>query len=240
MLAQGYGGWWFDMWGGWFSAPELLNVLAKGQTLYEEFPSKVEVKMQPQVCVIVDEDLCFWDASYGKLASSILINRYPLAKTGAPYDLFLRTDLDKIDLSHYRVIWLMGVVQLNSKELQKIKEWRKNGVMVLYTNETGTNVDDIFGRESFYKGKLSWSETELRKLWKDAGVHIYLDTDDVFYIGRSWLCIHTTSGGKREIKLPFYAKVMNPLNHQSLADSTNSIEINLAPKSTTLLRVMPY
>ncbi|HBE43732.1 MAG TPA: hypothetical protein DDW27_21575, partial [Bacteroidales bacterium] len=26
MLAYGYGGWWFDMWGGWFSHPELLNV----------------------------------------------------------------------------------------------------------------------------------------------------------------------------------------------------------------------
>ncbi|MEN8194371.1 MAG: hypothetical protein ABFS12_16235, partial [Bacteroidota bacterium] len=88
--------------------------------------------------------------------------------------------------------------------------------------------------------KFNWSNLELRELWQKAGAHVYLDTDDVFYIGRKWMCIHSATGGNRIVKFPFYAQVIDPLNEKIIADSTNFIEINLAPKSTTLLRIKSY
>src|SRR5690606_14645244 len=39
MLAYGYGGWWFDMWGGWFSDPRLMRVIQEGQELYQRYPA---------------------------------------------------------------------------------------------------------------------------------------------------------------------------------------------------------
>jgi len=42
MLTHGYGGWWFDMWGGWFSDPELLNVLEKTQQFHSTSPNHRE------------------------------------------------------------------------------------------------------------------------------------------------------------------------------------------------------
>ncbi|NOX65884.1 MAG: hypothetical protein GXO85_08810, partial [Chlorobi bacterium] len=131
MLAYGYGGWWFDMWGGWFSDPALLNVIEKTQQFYTKFHPQNKDKMRSQVCVIVDEELSFWDASYGKLTNEILSNRYPLAKTGAPYDLFLRTDLDNISTTQYKVIWLMGLLKLQKNEILKIEKWRQQGITVL-------------------------------------------------------------------------------------------------------------
>jgi beta-galactosidase len=68
MLTQGYGGWWFDMWGGWFSHPRLLNVLAKTNKFYTSFPQDAGEKMESQIGVIVDEQLSFSDASFGQLS----------------------------------------------------------------------------------------------------------------------------------------------------------------------------
>ncbi|NOX64499.1 MAG: hypothetical protein GXO85_01560, partial [Chlorobi bacterium] len=239
MLAFGYGGWWFDMWGGWFSDPALLNVIEKTQQFYTKFHPQNNNKMQSQVCVIVDEELSFWDASYGKLTNEILSNRYPLAKTGAPYDLFLRTDLDNISTTQYKVIWLMGLLKLQKNEILKIEKWRQQGITVLWTDGYGTKIYHENDEELRDK-KIKWTDSELRDIWKKAGVHLYIETDDVLYIGNNWLCIHTVEGGKRTVIFPFFAQVIEPENQEIVADSTNKIDITLKPKSTVLLRINPY
>lgn len=240
MLTKGYGGWWFDMWGGWFSDPELLNVLKMGQQFFKEYPPQEEIKMSAQVCVIVDEELSFWDASFGKLTENILVNRYPLGKTGAPYDLYLRTDLSDLTSNEYRVIWLMGMLKLNEEETKQIEKWKQQGIMVLWTDGTGTRIYNHDADVIYYKDKFKWSNSELRELWKNAGVHIYLENNDVLYAGRKWICVHTVEGGNRTLKFPFYAQVIDPVNNKIIADSTNFIETNLAPRSTTLFRVNSF
>lgn len=239
MLAYGYGGWWFDMWGGWFSDPKLLDVIEKTQQFYTEYTPNNEMKMQSQVCVIVDEELSFWDASYGRLSGEILSNQYPLAKTGAPYDLFLRTDLDTIPTSQYQVIWIMGVLNLKKEELTMLHEWQGQGITVLWTNDKGTTVYKKGEKALVMHEKFKWSDLELRDIWEAAGVHLYIDTNDVFYIGRNWMCIHTITGGYRNINLPFYAQVIDPITNKVVSDSTNLVSINLNPRSTTLLRINP-
>ncbi len=239
MLAYGYGGWWFDMWGGWFSDPKLLNVLEKTQELHLKFPTKDKDKMRPEVCVIVDEELSFWDASYGKLTNAVLSNRYPLAKTGTSHDLFLRTDVDVLSMKQYKVIWLMGLLELEDKERIKLKKWREEGITVLWTSAKGTKIYYSNGQEPFMPEKIKWSDKELRSLWKETGVHLYIDDKDVFYIDHNWMCIHTIDGGEKEIRFPFCAQVLDPLKSKILADSTKVIKLNLEPRSTTLLRVNP-
>ncbi len=240
MLAYGYGGWWFDMWGGWFSDPALLDVIEKTQKFHTEFLPQNKNKMLSQVCVIVDEELSFWDASYGRLTNKILANSYSLAKTGAPYDLFLRTDLDNISPTQYKVVWLMGILKLRKDEILKIEKWRQQGITVLWTDgyETKTYYKD--GKDFITDKKINWTDLELKDIWKKAGVHLYIETDDVLYIGNNWLCIHTVEGGKRSVKFPFLAKVIEPQNKEIVADSTNIFDVNLDPKSTILFRIIPY
>ncbi|MCK0134786.1 beta-galactosidase [Arenibacter sp. S6351L] len=239
MLAYGYGGWWFDMWGGWFSDPELLNVLKKTQQFHSTFPPSQGEKMKPQVGVVVDEEISFWDPTYGHLTENILSNRYPLAKTGTSYDLFLRTDLKSMPTSQYKVVWLMGFLELTSKEESRIKKWNKQGITVLWTSGKGTKIFDPNGGELFRDGKLKWSASELGETWEQAGVHRYIETEDVFYIGRNWMGIHTIEGGERTINFPFNAQVIDPLENTILYDSTRQLKLTLKPKSTVLLRVNP-
>ena len=162
--------------------------------------------MQSQVCVIHDEHLCFRDASYGRLTERILSNRYPLGKTGAPYDHFLRSDLEKISTAKYKIIWLMGFPELNEKELKNIRKWKRNGITVMWTDTDRTHIfkrgfDDIDINDVVYL-----SDSQLREIFKNAGVHVYLDSGDVFYIGRNWLCIHSVFGGKKTLRFPFYTQ----------------------------------
>jgi beta-galactosidase len=240
MLCYGYGGWWFDMWGGWFSHPELLNVVEKTQQYYSQYQSHNKEKMTSQVCVFVDEELCFWDGRNGKLVEKILSNRYPLAKTGTSYDLFLRMDMAAIPKDQYKVIWILGVLELKAEELILIEKWQQQGITVMWTDLIGTSIYRNGENKTLLKDKFRWSALQLRKLWRRAGVHVYVDTDDVFYVGNNWLCIHTILGGNRTIKFPFFTQIIGPHKKQVIADSTKSIDINLAPKSTTLFRINPH
>lgn len=239
MLAYGYGGWWFDMWGGWFSDPELLNVLENTQRLHSDYMPKNNEKMKSEVLVVVDEELSFWDTSYGSLTENILSNRYPLAKTGTSYDLFLRTDVNAIAMKGYKVVWLMGLLHLNAEEEAQIEEWRNQGIKVIWTDANGTKIYGNNEEPVFIDGKLKWSAVELRELWRKSGVHIYNDTSDVFYIGNNWLGIHTIKGGERTLRFPFKAQIIDPQENRVLADSTNMLKLKLPPKSTTLLRINP-
>ena len=238
MLTQGYGGWWFDMWGGWFSDPKLLSVIEKSNQLFTKYPQKSGSEMQPQVCVLVDEQLQLWDASYGNLTEEILSNRFPLAKTGTPYDLFLRSDIENISTNQYKVIWLMGFLDLSEDETQKIHKWAKQGITVLWTDGGGT-YKYYDNREDYIDKFKQFSDTQLRDIFKNAGVHIYLNSGDLFYIGRNWLCVHSVFGGNKTINLPFSAEVINAKNDKVYSNLTNNIEINMEAKSTVLFRLNP-
>jgi beta-galactosidase len=226
------------MWGGWFSDPKLLSILGKSKQLFTEYPQKIGIEMQPEVCLFIDEQLQFWDMSYGSLTEQIYSNRYPLGKVGTPHDIYLRTDFANISTDQYKVIWLMGFLKLKDAEVQRVREWQKQGKIVLWTDGDGTHKYSASSEDYIDKFK-QFSDSQLRDIFKNAGVHIYSDSGDVFYIGRNWLCIHTIFGGKKTINLPFFAKVINAINDQKYSDSTNLIEIEMSSKSTVLLYIDP-
>lgn len=239
MLAYGYGGWWFDMWGGWFSDPEMLQVLEKTQQFHNKYNPQNPEKMAAQVLLVVDEELSFWDKSYGRLTEKILSNRYPIAKTGSVYDLFLRSDLPEINTQPYQVIWLMGLLRLSPEEEAKIKLWQEMGKTVLWTNDKGTSLYYPRKAGQLIPEKFQWSPSELREIWKNAGVHQYIATEDILYVGNNWLSIHSVAGGEKSIQLPYYAQVIDPLTDKVMSDSTKVINIKMDSLSTVLYRIHP-
>ncbi len=232
MLAYNYGGWWFDMWGGWFDSPELLQVLKDTQTLWQMTAAEPDTHLQSQICVLVDEELAFYDASYGKLAGEILANRSALGKTGAPYDLYLISDWDRLPKSQYRLIWLLGVPELSAQERISFSE---RDAMVIWTNTTTTRV--LAPEPGPVMERVRFTPETLRQWIKQAGVHSYLYSEDVLYAGNGWLSVHTIAGGEREIRLPFTASVKAPLQNKVISDSCEQFSIDLPANSSTILRV---
>lgn len=237
MLAGGYGGWWFDMWGGWFSDPALMRVIQRTQELGALDLDRQGPAMAAQVAVVADESLCFHDASYGALTEEILGNRYALGRAGAPYDLFLLSDLPGLDSEAYRVIWLMTPVLDDALTAYMARRASAAGT-TLWTGPAGTTLSRPDGVRVF-AGKHSWSSEDLRGLWEDAGVHRYVDTDDVLYAGHGWLGLHGVEGGPRTVRLPFVARVTDAFSGVDIAASASRVEVELPPRSTVLLRVEP-
>lgn len=235
MLCYGYGGWWFDMWGGWFSHPAFLNIIKSTLDLHRTSRNADRVPLETQVCVVTDEEMHFFDAGYGTLAGEILANRSALGKTGAPYDLFLRSDLADIKSASYKVIWLLGILDLTPDEKALILERTRQGTTMLWTNEKGTFLRIPARPRTFFPGRFLWNETELSHIWEKAGVHLYVRTGDVIYAGNGLIGLHTNKGGSIDISLPFAARVTDALTGQPLADESDSIEIQLPPGSSTRL-----
>lgn len=238
MLAYGYGGWWFDMWGGWFSDPKLMRVIASGQRIFERYPDEAFPAMAPKVAVVVDEKLGAMDASFGKLTGRILHNRYALGKTAVPYDLYLREDLDAVKEGEYQVVWYMGLLSLTGEEQSYLDEAAGDGTWVIWTDGGQSTIYQPNGQELEMEEKIRWDASELGELFGQAGVHRYLDGgQDVLYAGRGWICLHAVEGGDRWIKLPVNAKVID-LGSEEVIASGNSFKVTMKAKSTRIFRIV--
>lgn len=215
MLAYGYGGWWFDMWGGWYSDESFLSVFQSLNHLYAKKKSG-KPQYQPEVVVVVDEKLQFYDETYGKITGSILSNRYPLGITGTSFDIVLRSDLDSLKTKNYKVVWYLGLHELSEKEKRTIGGLKVKTNFSIQTTEQGSEVFQKASSVALYDKKVVWNPEELRGIFKSAQVHIFGNHNDVVYAGNGWLAIHGRQAGKRTIQLPGKWKLTNVRTNQKL------------------------
>jgi beta-galactosidase len=232
MLAGGYGGWWFDMWGGWYSDPALLEVLNGLQEISSLYPNQDIPAMQPEVCVIHNEELCFYDASIGELTEEILGSRFALSKTGAPYTIVLPGDIDLLPQASYGFVWMRG-------DAGEAGWLLRPGGVTLRTTFTGSVLYDADGNElKSFPGVLSFTAGELGELYRLAGVHLYGDSGDVLYAGRGWVVLHAVEAGEKVTRLPFVARITDAVRRTVLGES-DMVTLTLRQYETVLLYVEP-
>ncbi len=100
-------------------------------------------------------------------------------------------------------------------------------------------ISGINGDLSKFTKKIHWSENELREIWMKAGVHLYLESNDIIYSGFGWLTLHTKSGGDKTIKFPAPIQLVDPLKGEILSKNTISYKLFLQPNSTRIFRIFP-
>ena len=237
MLTYGYGGWWFDMWGGWFSDPAMLAVIARSVALGRENISRHCPAMEPQVAVVVDEALSFQDGSYGRLSEGILGNRYHLGKIGCSYELLLRDDMKALTEKGYRFVWLMGVTDLCVEEEALLANCLETGAHVLHTDFHDSVLRQPDQDPVRMETTRSFAPSELRRMMQEADVYQYVDSDDVVYAGNAWLGIHSVEGGLRMLHLPEAFSGYNAFTGVEMFRRRREVEIHLEPRSTLLLRL---
>ena len=116
------GTWWFDMWGGWFDAPEYRELLQKAEGWIGDQSTGL---MRAETAVLVD-DRAF--ASFGVddpvLYDLIYKQRSPLGKMGAPYDFYLLSDLadGRFSAEAYKAVIFLNAVNLEEPVKQAIRE----------------------------------------------------------------------------------------------------------------------
>lgn len=236
MLAGGYGGWWFDMWGGWFSDSTMLSMIADG--VEAVFKEDTKVHLKPEVALVVDERLSFWDKSFGQQTAHMLQNRYALGKSGTPYKLFLRTDLERLSENEYKAIWLLGIPDLNPDEQKIVKQWRSNKKAVFYTNLHST-VQFSHDAKVINYDQTVFSPEEIAEFWQSAGVHRYSAPGTVIYAGKRWLTIHSGTGGEQVIRWPGDYEVRNRFTNQLITSKNRMSQVDMKPGETYLFELEP-
>ncbi len=79
----------------------------------------------------------------------------------------------------------------------------------------------------------------LRAFAIDAGVHLYVDTDDAVYANASFVGLHGDEAGTRTIRFREPVRVRDVDTDRVLADETASLDFDLAEKSTALFEITP-
>ena len=237
MLAYGYGGWWFDMWGGWFSDPEMRRIFSKTNELYEETIGKSSniPDYTPEVAVIVDEKLAFRDGSYGRITGNLLANRYSLGSSGTPFDIYLREDLKELWKKKYKFIWYLGCYDPTPEEEKLISVLRRQTPVSLHTNHHESVLYETTQMKQRFPDRIRWTPEQLRTVYNLAKVHIFSEQDDVIYAGRGWLAVHLATDGRREITLPSEWKLIQVKDGKSV--TTRKLLLEGRSAETFLFRI---
>lgn len=74
----------------------------------------------------------------------------------------------------------------------------------------------------------------LRRILSEAGVHIYMDSDDNVTANRSWVCVHTVTGGRKTIRLPEPSPVYDVISGKLVGEKLTEFEVELSPATTAI------
>lgn len=238
MLTHKYGGWWFDMWGGWFSDPELLSEIRLCQDIArQQSVNSTEICLQ-EACIVTDENIVFRDASFGTCVSKIISQRQVLARTGCPYGSYLRSDMDKIIEQPLKFIWLLGCCDFTQPEIEIIAKLHDKKCGILHTDMNKSafwypNKNNWVEMQTF----IDWQPGQLRKLYDQCGVHCFIDSEDIVYAGGDLLAIHAISEGIKNILLPQNCTVLDTLTDKYICHNTKHFSVKMKANDTCLYRL---
>ncbi|MDO4573874.1 MAG: hypothetical protein Q4D98_01520 [Planctomycetia bacterium] len=97
------------------------------------------------------------------------------------------------------------------------------------------------GWRSVFSAVPGMSPTLLRQLYREAGVHVYVDSDDVVLSANaSWLSLHTREAGDYTLQLPRTCrKITEVTTEQVIAENTDTFTIPLRKFQTAVFLMEP-
>lgn len=76
-----------------------------------------------------------------------------------------------------------------------------------------------------------------RKFAKDAGVHIYSDSNDVIFAGNGFLTFHAATSGRKTIRLPQPARISDLFTGNLLGENIKEFSFNAALHESRIFRI---
>ncbi|MBR4124834.1 MAG: hypothetical protein IKR13_01405, partial [Victivallales bacterium] len=86
--------------------------------------------------------------------------------------------------------------------------------------------------KSIFHGGAALEAQFVREVARQAGVHVYTDTDDNFFAGGNFLCIHSTSAGTKTIRLPHRADAVEIYTGEIIGEDTDCLEFPMSALET--------
>ena len=208
--------WWFDMWGGWYNDPFLMNELISMRKLYENGVADCKEAISPDVVLFADE------RGYANLFSAsphlngIKNTRIAMGNTGVPYDSCMVEDADAILKNYRAAVFLMPIPSKAGKYAMELCD----KMQVPYLTATANH--------------LELTTEELQSFYKSNGVHFYTHENDVVYLGNGYIGLHSAVGGVKRLYLPCAHTVSSVFGTDFPTKTTDVIEFMLKENATAL------
>ncbi len=214
-LVYGNGFWWFDMWGGWYDDPVLMSEIRRFREIYEESMKVPDRSSVAQFAVFIDE------AAYSEMTdcayrNAICGQRKALGYIGAPYDIYDIRDFIAV-YKRYKAI-LFITVSRTPNFIKAISLCDADKVPYLSNSAL----------------KTEFAADELRNFCKNAGVHLYCETDDIIYANKKYLVIHSPAGGKRTLRFPDAVSLVDLMDESPASRYDTLQTINMKKGETRL------
>ena len=169
--------WWFDMWGGWYDTPAMMELVKRALDTYR-VAFNMETEPVSRLAVVLDER-AYEDKNNEYFAQTTSGQLAELGYLGVPYDLYLKTEFSDEQKARYD-----GVLYLAHQAAVS-----KGNTLVL---KNGTRID----RER------DFDVDELRGYLQSVGTHIYSD-GNIVYANSRFVAITAKVGGRVALNMPF-------------------------------------
>ncbi len=206
MLAYGNGAWWFDLDGGWFNDPSIMKGVAETTNAFRQ-DLKINELPRAEVAVFVDEySLDSINRQNSWTYQNALSEQIrQLNSSGAPYHLYLQSDLENAALPDYKLYLFLNAYHLTPGDLQAMEKLRRDGKTLAFMHAPGVNSQDAL--------KATDSATAISKLTgisvqPNEAQSLLLQSSSGSNLGNGALVSYSTSGftyGHNMTRSPFAA-----------------------------------
>jgi len=218
-LAKGSAIWWFDMWGGWFDNPVLMKEIADMRKIYEKGLSVSEGTLCAEVVFFADEESYANVFSDSPQISGILGSRIAIGKSGVPYDTVAVCDAEMLLPKYKAAIFPFPVPSEAGERAMKLCE----ELGIPYIRATAEHP--------------TLELSEIREFLETTDVNIYAPSGDVVYAGCGYLALHSSVGGKKELRLPRKMSVSSVFGAEICEEITDKISFEMHECATALFKV---
>ncbi len=127
-LKKGNGFWWFDMWGGWYDDPDIMQKMKEFREIYTESLNNPIRKNTTDVAVIVDEEAFRYmtDCDFRRVTYN---QRKALGKAFDDYDTYDVFDFEKIKDKYRLFIFTAG--EITDRTKKALNYCRENNIKYL-------------------------------------------------------------------------------------------------------------
>lgn len=253
VMCSGSAFWWFDMWGGWYSSEGLMKHISELENLYRKSMLQGH-KNNAEIAVLVDEKMSVF-TDIGNFAKFIVNQFVALGFVGAPYDIYLFSDLEETDFSNYKTLIFVSALHITDKQAEQIEKLKSSGRSLMFSGFTGLyseNYDKILGIGSaeesveqefnnyrvLYNSGQNFSAEQIRNALKKSGGHIYSEMGDIVYANERYIVLTATDSGKRRLFLPNGKRAKTVINKKDFIVKGNEIEIETDIEETVIFEII--
>ena len=222
--------WWFDMWGGFYDPPPVMELLAQGRKLFQEH---INTPVEPvaETVLVVDPDSIHYlnQHDYARTQWFYMGVKAALDLLGAPYECYHFDDIPDIPDKGRVKLWLLPGLFEVTPEKQRVLDQhvRRPGRTAVYLyapgisdgksldparvkrlsgsafGTPGVSAVDLDGHRSVYAATgPDLTPAALKAVAREAGVHLYSEREQPVYANSRFLAVHTAAGGVQRIRLP--------------------------------------